>query len=101
MARDEALGRAYQLLGERFNALSRGSRLDTTLEPFHHRPSLVLGAGRFAAASLGHVDDHVLTRLPLGGALDQLLDCNDVLAHPAHSSPMRCYYDALAAENPR
>lgn len=100
-AREEALGRAYQLLGERFNALSPDSRLDTSLRPFHDRPARVLGAGRFAAASLERVDDPVLTRLPLVGAVDQLLDCTDVLAHPALTSPMRCYYDALAAENPR
>ena len=101
MAREEALGRAYQLLGERFNALSPGSCLDTSLRPFHDRPALVLGAGRFAAASLERVDDPVLTRLPLVGAVDQLLDCTDVLAHPARTSTMRCYYDALAAENLR
>jgi len=60
-AREEALGRAYRLLGERFNTLSPGSGLDTTLRPFHDRPALVLGAGRFAAASLERVDDAVLT----------------------------------------
>jgi hypothetical protein len=75
MAREAALGRAYQLLGERFNALSPGSRLDTSLGPFHDRPALVLGAGRFSAASLERVEDPVLTRLPLVGAVDQLLDC--------------------------
>lgn len=99
--REEALGRAYQLLGERFYGLSPSSRLDTTLRPFHDRPALVLGAGRFAAASLESVDDPVPTRLPLVGAVDQLLDCTDVLAHPALTSAMRCYYDALAAENLR
>jgi len=101
MAREEALGRAYQLLGERFNTLAPGSRLDTSLRPFHDRPALVLGAGRFAAASLERVDDPVLTRLPLVGAVDQLLDCTDVLSHPALTSHKRCYYDAVAAEGPR
>ncbi len=99
--REEALGRAYQLLGDRFNALSPGSRLDTSLRPFHARPALVLGGGRFAAASLERVDDPVLTGLPLVGAVDQLLDCADVLAHPALTSPMRRYYDALAAQKSR
>jgi len=60
-----------------------------------------LGAGRFAAASLKHVDDPVLPWLPLVGAVDQLLDCTDVLADPALNSLMRCYYDALAEENQR
>jgi len=101
LAREEALGRAYQLLGERFNDLSPDTRLDTSLRPFHDRPALVLGADRFAAASLGRVDDPVLSRLPLVGAVDQLLDCTDVLANPALTSRMRCYYDALAAEGPR
>ena len=71
------------------------------MRPFHDRPTLVLGAGRFAAASLERVDDPILNRLPLVGAVDQLLDCTDVLAHPARTSTMRCYYDALAEDNPR
>ncbi|HEY5178715.1 MAG TPA: DUF4037 domain-containing protein [Dermatophilaceae bacterium] len=100
-AREEALGRAYQLLGERFNALSLDSHLDTSLRPFHDRPARVLGAGRFAAAALELVNDPVLKGLPLVGAVDQLLDCTDVLANPALTSRMRCYYDALAVENPR
>jgi hypothetical protein len=100
-AREEALGRAYQLLGHRFNALSPDTGLDTSLRPFHDRPAQVLGAGRFAAAALKLVEDPLLTRLPLVGSVDQLLDCTDALAHPALTSHMRCYYDALAAENPR
>jgi hypothetical protein len=100
-AREGAMGRAYQLLGERFNALSLDSRLDTSLRPFHDRPAWVLDAGRFAAVSLERVDDTVLTGLPLVGAVDQLLDCTDVLASPALTSPLRCYYDALAEENSR
>jgi hypothetical protein len=100
-AREQPLGRAYQLLGERFNDLSPDTRLDISLRPFHDRPALVLGADRFVAASLGRVDDPVLTRLPLVGAVDQLLDCTDVLANPALSSRMRCYYNALIAEAPR
>jgi hypothetical protein len=101
MAREEALGRAYQLLGERFNDLSPDTRLDTSLRPFHDRPALVLGADLFVAASLGRVDDPVLTRLPLVGAVDQLLDCTDVLANTVLTSRMRCYYDALIAEAAR
>jgi hypothetical protein len=101
MAREEALGRAYQLLGERFNDLSPDTRLDTSLRPFHDRPARVLGADRFVAASLARVDDPVLSRLALVGAVDQLLDCADVLANTALTSRMRCYYDALIAEAPR
>jgi len=100
-SREQALGRAYQLLGERFNALSPDFSLDTSLRPFHDRPAWVLGAGRFATASLERVDDSVLAGLPLVGAVDQLLDCTDVLANPALTSPMRCYYNALAGENSR
>jgi hypothetical protein len=94
MARESTLGRAYQLLGERFNDLSPDTRLDTSLRPYHDRPALVLGADRFVTASLGRVDDPVLTRLPLVGAADQLIDCADVLANPALTSRMRCYYDS-------
>ncbi|HYO20450.1 MAG TPA: hypothetical protein VES02_17495 [Dermatophilaceae bacterium] len=99
MVREEALGKAYQLLGERFNNLSSPDTcLDTSLRPFHDRPALVLGADRFVTASLGRVDDPVLNRWPLVGAADQLLDCADVLADPALTSRLRCYCDNLAAE---
>jgi hypothetical protein len=98
-AREEALGRAHQLLGQRFNALSPNDSLDTSLRRFHDRPAWVLDAGRFSAAALALVDDPVLTRLPLVGAVDQLLDCADVLADPQLTSPLRCYYDALLLEN--
>jgi len=60
-----------------------------------------LGAGRFGAAALKLVEDPLLTRLPLVGSVDQLLDCTDALARPALTSRMRCYYDALTAESPR
>jgi hypothetical protein len=100
MAREKALGRAYQLLGERFNALSEDTHVDTSLRPFHDRPALVLGADRFVAASLERVDNPALARLPLVGALDQLLDCTDALTTPALTSAMRCYYDTVAANGP-
>jgi hypothetical protein len=47
------------------------------------------------------LDDPVLTRLPLVGAVDQLLDITDVLANTALTSRMRYYYNALIAEAPR
>jgi hypothetical protein len=94
-AREEALGRAYRLLAQRFNNLSPSAGVDTSLRQFHDRPARVLGAGRFTAAALELVDDPVLSRLPLVGAVDQLLDCTDALEDPAHVSHMRHYYDAL------
>jgi hypothetical protein len=60
-----------------------------------------VGRGPFRRRIARALDNPVLARLPLVGALDQLLDCTDVLSHPALTSPMRCYYDAMAAENPR
>jgi hypothetical protein len=94
-AREEALGRAYRLLAQRFNNLSPSISVDTSLRQFHDRPARVLGAARFTAAALELVDDPVLSRLPLVGAVDQLLDCTDALEDPAHVSQMRHYYDAL------
>ncbi len=54
--------------------------MDPTPRPFHDRPTQVLDAGRFAAAALQRVDDPALSRLPLIGAVDQLLDCTDVVS---------------------
>lgn len=96
--REAALGRAYEILAGRFNDLTPGAGLDTSLRPFHDRPAKVLGAGRFAAAALAHVNDPVLRRLPLIGSVDQLLDCTDMLSDPSFVSRMRATYEALGAE---
>ena len=49
MAREEAWG---GLISSSVSASTPcpGCRLDTSLRPFHDRPALALGAGRFAAA---------------------------------------------------
>jgi hypothetical protein len=101
MAREEALARAYQLLGERFDDVYPDTRLDTSLRPFHDRPALVLGADRFVAASLGRVGERVLARLPLVGAVTSRSTARTSSQTRALTSRVRCYYDALTAEGPR
>jgi hypothetical protein len=93
--RETALGHAYVCLGARFNALTDGPPVDTTLGPFWDRPALVIHAGRFAAAALARVSDPVLATLPLIGSVDQLLDSTDVLDRPDLTAALRGYYRSL------
>lgn len=64
MVREEALGRAYQLLGERFNALSPDLRLDTSLRPYlFGRPvGLLWGENPFKCGHPGKHLDHRKSR---------------------------------------
>jgi len=66
---------------------------------FPRPPGMVLGADRFAAASLERLDNLLLARRSSG----RLTSCSTAgtSSHPALTSPRRCYYDAMAAENPR
>jgi len=95
--REAALGAAYQRVAARFNALAPDLDVDVSLRSFHDRPATVLGAERFAAAALARVADPVLGGLPLVGAVDQLLDATDALAHPARLVGLRAYYAGLSA----
>jgi len=95
--REAALGAAYQRVAARFNALAPDLDVDVSLRSFHDRPATVLGAERFAAAALARVADPVLGGLPLVGAVDQLLDATDALAHPARLKGLRAYYAGLSA----
>ncbi len=92
--REEALGRAYRVLGVRFNRLA-GTEVDPSLRPFHDRPARVLGADRFTAAALARVGDPGLATTPLVGGVDQLLDSTDALTDPALTTRVRGYYLAL------
>lgn len=95
--RDAALGAAYRALAARFNQLSAELDLDVELQQFHDRPARVLGAERFADATLSRVQDEFLCNLPLVGSVDQVLDSTDVLAHPTAVVHMRAFYQQFAA----
>jgi Domain of unknown function (DUF4037) len=92
MSRETALGTAYELVAIRHNALGITEQIDTMLRPFHDRPALVLGAGRFAEACLETVTDPQLSRLPLVGGVDQAADSTDVLSDPAVARRLHSLY---------
>ncbi|CAN5808236.1 hypothetical protein BH24ACT3_BH24ACT3_12740 [soil metagenome] len=77
--RQAHLVQASQCVARRFNALGLTGFVDPTVAPFHDRPYLVLGSGRFvdACRAVGR-----LGQLPLTGAIDQVTDNTDVLTNP-------------------
>ena len=98
--RQQSLGRAYQALAGRHAALPGATALDPALRPFHDRPALVLGAGRFVDDCLARVTDERLRALPLFGSVDQLSDNVDLLTRPALAGDLRAFYETAAPVTP-
>ena len=63
-AREAALGKAYEAIARRFNALGLIEPVDPELRQFHNRPARVLIAYRFADPCLESVADPALRALP-------------------------------------
>jgi hypothetical protein len=81
-AREAALGRAYEAVARRFNALGLVEPVDPELRQFHGRPARVLIAYRFADPVLESVTDPALRALPPIGGIDQVADTSDALNDP-------------------
>ena len=81
--RQSALLAACRVVAGHHNDLGLTAAVDPEPQPFHDRPYLVLGAGRFVAACLDRVTDADLRRRPLIGGVDQFVDSTDVLSEPA------------------
>ena len=84
---------AYELLARRHNATAITEPVDPTVRPFHDRPALVLGAGRFVDACLATVHDPALRKVPLVGGVDQVADSTDVLSDPGVTTQLRPFYE--------
>ena len=80
---ETALGRAYEAVARRFNALGLIDPVDPELRQFHDRPARVLIAYRFADPCLESVADPALRALPPIGGIDQVADTSDALNDPA------------------
>jgi uncharacterized protein DUF4037 len=78
-AREQHLGRAYEMTAAAHNKLGLTAALDPAVRPYHDRPFLVLRAERFTAALTSRITDAVVRALPLAGAVDQHLDSTDAL----------------------
>lgn len=91
--REDALGRAFRAVASLHNAVGATDPVDDRLRPFHGRPFLVLGSGRFVEACLDRVEDARLRALPLVGAVDQLADSADALSEPAALPAVRALYE--------
>jgi hypothetical protein len=92
---EASLGRGWQILATRFNQLTAGPGLDTSLRPFHDRPAIVIGADRFVAAALNRVRDPKLLALPLTGAIDQVVDNVAVLTSPDQARRLRGLWEPV------
>jgi hypothetical protein len=77
-ARERAVAEAYEAVATRHNSLGISDPVDPTVRPYHSRPFLVIGAGRFVDACMARVHDRLLLSLPLVGGIDQLADSTDM-----------------------
>jgi hypothetical protein len=80
--REAQLCTAYELAGERQNALGLAAPVPATRRGYFDRPYQVIGADRFADALLAAVTDPGLRRLPLIGIVSQVLDSVDAAELP-------------------
>jgi hypothetical protein len=72
---------AVEGLAARHNASGLTEPLDPNVRPFYTRPFLVIGAPRFATATIETVKDPFLRSLPRLGSIDQFADSTDVSSH--------------------
>lgn len=81
--RERCLGAVYERVAALHNRLGVTPPVDPTVRLFYNRPFHVLGAERFAEATLAAITDDAVRRLPLGvGGIDQFVDSTDVLSYP-------------------
>lgn len=99
-ARQAALAAALTALAERHNAAGLTAPLDPAPRDYHGRPARVLMADRFASALLDTVSDPALRRLPVIGAVDQVVDSADVLTAPDLHRRLRVLYPGVADTPP-
>lgn len=92
--RETAMTQVVEEVARRHNALGVTDEIDPRVRPFHSRPFLVLGSGRFADACFERVTDPWLRSLPPVGAIDQHVDSTDVLSYPPRARRTRAMYEA-------
>jgi hypothetical protein len=80
--REAQLCTAYEMAGERQNALGLAAPVPATRRAYFDRPYQVIGADRFADTLLAAVTDPGLRRLPLIGIVSQVLDSVDAAELP-------------------
>lgn len=77
-----ALGAAHLALAARHEASGLTQPVRATLGNYHDRPARVIMADRFSDALRATISDPFLSRLPLIGSIDQVVDNTDVLENP-------------------
>jgi Domain of unknown function (DUF4037) len=91
--REEHLCRAYSLAAHRHNELALTPPVDPATRGYYDRPYRVIDAGRFVTSLLGSISAGRVRELPPVGAVDQVVDSTDVLAHAgrARTTAMSLY----------
>jgi hypothetical protein len=80
---EDALASAYECMAGLHNALGITARVDERVRSYYGRPYLVLGADRFADATLASIDhDYLASVAHIPGSIDQLVDNTHVLTDP-------------------
>lgn len=87
-ARGEALAAAYLVLARRQSADGLAGTVEPLVGPYFDRPFATINADALIAAIVANIEDPVLRRLPIVGALDQVSDLTPVLEDPPASRRM-------------
>ena len=95
-SRESALARAFTAVAERHNRAGLTPPLDPGTRDYHGRPARVLMADRFTTALLDTVTDPALRRLPVLGAVDQVVDSTDVLSSPGLCRRLAALYPGVS-----
>ena len=91
--RQTHLSRAYELVATTHNGLRITEPLSIEVRPFHGRPYLVSGAGRFVSAISKRIIDPSVQTLPdFLGSVDQISHSVDILTSPHRREVLQGLY---------
>ena len=95
--REQHLAATYEAVARMQNALAIAEWQDPASRLYHDRPLRVIHAERFAAALSAAMRDEELRRIAdhvgLVGAVDQFVDCTDVLSRADSCRRLATFYD--------
>lgn len=95
-AREKPLAAAYEQVAAIHNALGLTPQVETKVSSYYDRPYMVIGAGEITERLLALIEDadikSVLANAGLIGAIDQFVDCTDVLENTSLCAKLDTIY---------